>query len=154
MAGRSAGRRIPSGGRILEIDYERYARAEAALAWLNTSGTVTLPTPLSPSSLIGPLLEELDSAMAADNLRIVHLKVSDEAPSGFLKASIVAHGQEPHVNGMLGASPASTHELLLNIRAEGEPSALQRVVETQLRKLPGRWEAQHDAVLRSRAAEA
>jgi hypothetical protein len=132
---------IPSGGKILAIDYERYARAEAALAWLNASGTVTLPTPLSPSSLIGPLLEELDSAMAADNVRIVHLKVSDEAPSGFLKASIVAHGQEPQVNGMLGASPASTHKLLLNIRAEGEPSTLQRVVETQLRKLPGKWES-------------
>ena len=39
------------------------------------------------------------------------------------------------------ASPATTHELLLNIRAEGEPSALQRIVETVLRKLPGRWES-------------
>ena len=67
---------------------------------------------------------------------------------------MVAHGQEPHVNGMLGASPASTHELLLNIRAEGEPSALQRIVDTQLRKLPGTWEAQYDAMLRSRGAEA
>ncbi len=133
---------IPSGGRILDIDYERYARAEAALAWLNTSGTVTLTTPLSPSSLIGPLLDELDSALAAEHLRIVHLKLSDEAESGFLKASMVAPGQEPLVHGMLSASPASTHALLLNIRAEGEPSALQRIVDTQLRKLPGTWEAQ------------
>ena len=71
------------------------------------------------------------------HLRIVHLKVSDEAESGFLKASMVAPGQEPLVHGMLSASPASTHALLLNIRAEGEPSALQRIVDTQLRKLPG-----------------
>jgi hypothetical protein len=79
--------------------------------------------------------------MAAENLRIVHLKLSDEAPSGFVKASMVGHAQEPQVYGMLSASPASTHELLLNIRAEGESSALQRVVETQLQKLPGRWES-------------
>jgi hypothetical protein len=132
---------IPSGARILEIDYERYAKAEAALAWLNASGTVTLATPLSPSSLIGPLLEELDSAMAAEHLRIVHLKLSDEAPSGFVKASMVGHRQEPQVNGMLSASPASTHELLLNIRAEGGSAALQRVVEAQLQNLPGKWES-------------
>jgi Ni2+-binding GTPase involved in maturation of urease and hydrogenase len=133
-----AGHILP-GGRILEIDYERYAKAEAALAWLNASGTVTVTTPLSPSSLIGPLLDELDRAMAAAHLRIVHLKLSDDAPTGFVKASIVDHGQEPQVSGMLSASPASAHELLLNIRAEGDATALQRVVETQLQKLPGTW---------------
>jgi hypothetical protein len=130
---------MASGARILDIDYERYARAEAALAWLNVSGTVTLTTPLSPSSLIGPLLDDLDSALATAHIRIVHLKLSDEADSGFLKASIVAPGQEPIVHGMLTASPASTHELLLNIRGEGEPAVLQGVVEAHLMNLPGVW---------------
>jgi hypothetical protein len=90
--------------------------------------------------LIGPLLDGLDSAMAAEHVRIVHLKVSDDSSSGFLKASMVDPGQEPQVTGMLSASPASTHELLLNIRAEGEPSVLERIVDTQLRKLPGTWD--------------
>jgi hypothetical protein len=130
---------IASGTRILDIDYERYARAEAALAWLNASGTVTLTTPLSPSSLIGPFLGDLDSALTAAHIGIVHLKLSDDAESGFLKASIVAPGEEPVVHGMLTASPASTHELLLNIRGEGEPAVLQEVVETHLKKLPGTW---------------
>jgi len=130
---------IPSGTTILDIDYERYARAEAALAWLNARGTMTLTTPLSPSSLIGPLLDDLDSALAAARVHIVHLKLSDEAASGFLKASIVAPGQEPIVHGMLTASPAFTHELLFNIRAAGDPAVLQRIVETHLAKLPGTW---------------
>jgi hypothetical protein len=130
---------IHAGGKILEIDYQRYAEAEAALAWLNASGTVTLAEPLSPSSLIGPLVDELDAAMAAVNIRVVHLKLSDDSPSGFLKASLLAHGQEPQVSGTLSASPASAHELLLNIRAEGDPVVLQRIVDTQLTKLPGTW---------------
>jgi len=130
---------IASGTKILDIDYERYARAEAALAWLNASGTVTLTTPLSPSSLIGPLLDDLDSALAAAHIRIVHLKLSDEAESGFLKASIVVPGQEPVVHGMLTASPAAAHELLLNIRAEGQPARLQEIVETHLKRLSGTW---------------
>ena len=67
---------IPSGGKILDIDYDRYARAEAALAWLNCGVTVKLDPPLSPALLIGPLLDELQSALTAQGLRIVHYESS------------------------------------------------------------------------------
>lgn len=131
---------IPSGGRILEIDYARYARAEAALAWLNCSASVKLDPPLSPALLIGPLLDDLRKALTAGGLRIVHLKLSDDSASGYLKASSVNHEEEPLVHGMLDASPAELHQLLLNVRAEGDPGALQRMVEAQLAKLPGKVE--------------
>lgn len=131
---------IPAGGRILEIDYERYARAEAALAWLNCSVTVQLETALSPALVVGPLLDQLDAALTAAGLQIAHLKILDESPAGFLKASIVANGGEPSVQGMLDASPAGRHELLVNARAAGEPETLRRVVETQLAKLAGKIE--------------
>jgi len=131
---------IPSGGKILEIDYARYARAEAALAWLNCSVIVTLHSPVSPALLIGPLLDELSLALAAEGLRIVHLKLSDDSTSGYLKASVVSNGQEPLVHGMLDASPADVHQLLFNVRAEGDPATLRRVVEKQLAKLRGEFE--------------
>ena len=131
---------VPAGGRILDIDYERYARAEAALAWLNCSVTVKLETPLSPALLIGPLLDEMQRALTADGLRVVHLKLSDDSASGYLKASIISNGAEPVVHGMLDASPAELHQLLLNVRAEGDPAALRRIVEEQLAKLPGEIE--------------
>ncbi len=131
---------VPSGGRILDIDYERYARAEAALAWLNCSASVKLDPPLSPALLIGPLLDELRHALAAEGLRIVHLKLSDDSACGYLKASIVSSGEEPLVHGMLDASPAELHQLLLNVRAEGDPATLQRIVEEKLATLPGEIE--------------
>ena len=131
---------VPAGGRILDIDYERYARAEAALAWLNCSVTVKLDAPLSPALLIGPLLDEMQGALTGKDLRIVHLKLSDDSPSGYLKASMVSNAEEPLVQGMLDASPAELHELLLNVRAEGDPATLQRIVEEQLVKLPGEIE--------------
>jgi hypothetical protein len=131
---------ILSGSRILDIDYERYARAEAALAWLNCSATVKLDPPLSPALLIGPLLEELGRRLRAEGLRIVHLKLADDSPSGYLKASMVTNGEEPVVHGMLDASPAEVHQLLLNVRAEGDPETLRRIVEDQLAKLPGKIE--------------
>lgn len=131
---------IPPGGKILDIDYERYARAEAALAWLNCGATVNLDPPLSPALLIGPLLDDLRTALTADGLCIVHLKLSDHSPSGYLKASIVNNGEEPLVQGMLDASPAELHQLLLNVRAEGDPVTLRRIVQEQLAKLPGEIE--------------
>jgi hypothetical protein len=131
------GGRFRPGGRILEIDYERYARAEASLAWLNCSARVKPAVPASPAAVVGPLLEGLDAALTAEGLAIAHVKVMDESPVGWVKASIVRNGGEPSVQGNLDASPAAVHELLLNARAAGSPDDLRRAVETQLAAIPG-----------------
>ena len=130
--------RITPGAHILDIDYERYARAEAAFAWMNCTATVELHEPLSPAMVVGPLLERLDAAFTAGGLDIAHLKLIDEAASGYLKASLVRNGDEPAVEGSMTASPASMHELLLNVRAAGDPRHLQSIVEAQFAALPGR----------------
>jgi Ni2+-binding GTPase involved in maturation of urease and hydrogenase len=131
---------IPAGGRILDLDYEQYARAEAAFAWMNCTAAVELREGLSPAMVVGPLLEGLDAALTAAGLHVAHLKLIDESASGYLKASLVRNGEEPVVEGMLDAAPASRHELLLNVRAEGDPGDLRRIVEEQLAALPGRVE--------------
>ena len=131
------GGRFRPGGKILQIDYERYARAEAALAWLNCSATVTMTSPASPASLVGPLLEAIDAALTAKGLAIAHLKVMDESPAGWVKASIVRNGGEPSLQGNLDAAPAVVHEILLNARASGSPDDLRLAVETQLAAIPG-----------------
>ncbi len=126
------------GARILDIDYDRYARAEAALAWLNCRAQVRLRDALSPAMVVGPLLDELDVRLSSDGLAVVHLKLIDRSPAGWLKAGIVQAGGEPVVEGMMDASPALRHDLLVNVRALGEPEVLREAVESQLRKLAGR----------------
>ena len=42
----------PVGAKLLEIDYDFYARAEAALGWLNWSATLRVSPALSPSALV------------------------------------------------------------------------------------------------------
>ncbi len=131
------GGRFRAGGKILEIDYERYARAEASLAWLNCAATVRPAVALPPASVVGPLLEELGAALTDQRLTIAHLKVMDATPTGWVKASIVRDGAEPSVQGNLAASPAAVHRLLLNARVAGPPAALRRVVEERLAAIPG-----------------
>ena len=41
---------------VLDIDYERYAQAEAALSWLNFRAVFASRAPISPAMLLGPWL--------------------------------------------------------------------------------------------------
>jgi hypothetical protein len=125
------------GTTTLEIDYARYARAEAALAWLNLSFNLELASPLSPALVVGPFMDQLDEALTGAEISIVHLKVFDSSATGWLKAALCSNGEEPRVEGNLDASPASRHELLVNLRAKGDPARVQEIVEAQLRQLEG-----------------
>ncbi len=107
------------GSEILEIDYEQYAQAEAALAWLNAEVSIRCSIPKSPAMILGPFLDGCDRDFTAEGITIAHLKAIVHAESGFLKAAICANGQEPVVEGMLDASPTMNHHLLLNARVVG-----------------------------------
>ncbi len=115
-------------GRQLTVDYRRYADAEAALGWLNWHVQIDLETGLSPALVVGPFVERLDSALSERGVRIVHLKVLDQTPVGYVRLSLCANGDEPIVEGALDAAPTRAHELLVNARAVGDPDALSEAV--------------------------
>jgi hypothetical protein len=124
---------------VLDIDYARYAEAEAALAWLNFHAVVELCQPLSPAMLLGPLIDGFDRSLTDAHVQIVHLKTIDQTPAGYVKAAMCANGQEPTVEGTLDASPTLRHEITLNIRALGEPETIIAIVESELQKLDGHF---------------
>lgn len=130
--------KLALGGAILEIDYQRYAQAEAALAWLNAEADLASDPPLSPAMLLGPFLDQLDRDLTQAEIPIVHLKAIDHAPTGWLKAALCANGEEPSVEGALDASPATNHRLLLNLRAAAAPEPVRAIVERAFASLPGR----------------
>lgn len=129
--------RIAAGQTLLDIDYSEYARAEAALAWLNAELVLRSEPARSPAMVLGPLVEQLDQALTGAGIGIVHLKVTDQAATGFLKVAICGGGQEPEVEGALDASPCARHSLLLNLRAAGSPETVRSIVEDVLAGLPG-----------------
>jgi len=132
-----AGTRI-CGAHLLDIDYQTYAEAEAALGWLNWDATVQLRKALSPPQLAGPLLDRLDRALTAEGARIAHLKVFDRTRTGYLKASVCRNGEAPSTDGDLAAPPARRHELTLNLRARAAPELLRRIVQQASATVPGR----------------
>lgn len=128
---------LESGKTILDIDYTRYAEAEAALAWLNLSCVFEPTIALTPASVLGPFLDDVDHALTAAQVDIVHLKIFCNSAAGWLKAAICANGEEPKVDGQLDASPAKRHELLVNLRAKGDPDLVGRIVAAQVQDLSG-----------------
>jgi hypothetical protein len=108
------------------------------LAWLNLSLTLEPALPASPALAVGPFFDGLQDALTNAGISIAHLKVFDRSPTGWLKVAVTANGEEPAVEGNLDASPADRHELLVNLRAKGDPAEVQNLVEGQLRMLEGR----------------
>jgi hypothetical protein len=128
------GSSVTPATRSVPIDYARYAEAEAALAWFNARVTARAARAISPAMLVGPLLDRL----SAEIPQIVHLKLFTHCESGYLKAAVTSSGGDPQVEGVLDASPAMAHEVLLNVRALCGPEELQAIVEREVAALPSR----------------
>ena len=136
------GRRV-AGARLLDVDYEQYAAAEAALGWLNVHAAIRLDLPTSPAGFVGPLLDKLDGALSDEDIRIVHLKLFDQTWHGYVMASIRANGGEPDPQGDLIADPTTDHQLAINLRALGDAALLRRIVERVLSEIPGCVDVRH-----------
>ncbi|HZQ53678.1 MAG TPA: GTP-binding protein [Bryobacteraceae bacterium] len=128
---------ITAGSKLLDIDYQRYAEAEAALGWLNWTATLQLSNPLGAAELVGPFVDTLLSALETEGARIAHLKVLDETPGSYLKVAATGNTEQPHVEGDLTASPETLHEIRVNLRAVIEPGRLKQVFARQMEQLPG-----------------
>jgi hypothetical protein len=122
----------------LDIDYQQYAQAEAALAWLNLQATFEPQIPISPGLVLGPFLDSLDQELTQAGISTIHLKMIVSSSSGFVKAAMCENGQDPQVEGALDASPSAKHDILLNLRALGQPHSTRRIVEQELARLEGR----------------
>jgi hypothetical protein len=122
---------------LVSLDYSRYAAAEAALAWLNWHAHVRLDAPATPAMVVGVLAEHLERELAAAGLAVAHVKVLDQADTGYVRVSLCGDGRTPAVEGALDASSAARHQLLVNARVIGDPEMLSRVVAKCLRALGG-----------------
>ena len=127
-----------AGARVIDVDYDRYAAAEASLGWLNASIQIEMQTAASPASVIGPLLDSLDQRLTVGGAAIAHLKLFDQTASSYLKAGIVANGGEPSVEGDTLAPAELHHHVVINLRAVAAPECLREMVEAALEDQAGR----------------
>lgn len=101
------------------LDYDRYAAAEAALAWLNHE--VTVAGPLNPNRWARVALASLSHA-AADTL-VGHVKVSVETEEGIAKGSVTSGAAVPTLD-VQGPATAANARAVFNLRVAWPPATL------------------------------
>jgi len=137
-----------TGAKLLDIDYARYAEAEASLGWLNQRGDLRLDRPLTPAAIVGPFVTRLDRLLTDSGIPIAHLKVFAQSANGHVKASVCRNGERPAVAGTLDAPPAARCTLTINLRAAGDPALLSTLVDQATNDLPGRFGVHHAEAFR------
>jgi G3E family GTPase len=112
----------------LDIDYDRYAAAEAQLAWLNQEFTVTSTNGgFSPAAWATAALKHLATAAEAAAAEIGHAKLTVDTGGRLTKMSITGSGIVPSVD-LAVDGPVDHATVTLNARVACEPAALDEAV--------------------------
>jgi len=99
-----------------DIDYDRYAHAEAELAWTNQTFTLT-GRGFSALEWAKVLLEHLGAAIDAEDAAIGHIKLRVAAADGAVKASLTQAGAAPTFDQHHGG-PLSEATVTFNARVQ------------------------------------
>ena len=112
----------------LEIDYERYAKAEAALGWLNTFALLASDKKLNANDILTDIVNGIKDRIKGQNSEIAHLKVYAVSSLDYAKMGVTGVDEEITVNRAMQLS-ASKMNLIINARVEMDPIALRQITE-------------------------
>jgi G3E family GTPase len=125
----------PGANTVLrQIDYDRYAHAEAVLGWLNAAILMSASEPFDASDFARTLMRELREDFKQKEGEIGHLKMVITSAGKSMWANLTHLSAEPSISGealdrLLKAS------LIINARVRLEPEELESMVRTVLKKV-------------------
>jgi hypothetical protein len=113
---------------VLDIDYLRYAEAEACLGWLNASGVIAAGEPFSPREWLATTFDRMERAFIAASLSVAHVKIYLETAEGELKASLTQLGMPVTWDAQRTGTTSAEVRVTINARVSSEPRMLERIV--------------------------
>ena len=123
----------------LQIDYDAYAEGEALLGWFN--GSVTLGgTSFDGNAWLLDYVVSLHQRLGALSVEIAHLKATLASPEAPDELAVVqaAHADSAPAASYRLEAPVSRGELVVNLRAEGDPALLRVLALDVLGESAGR----------------
>jgi G3E family GTPase len=134
IASAEAGRGAPP-----DLDYDEYAEGEALLGWLNTTVRLEADAPFDGNALLADVATRVQNRLGAGGVEVAHLKAvltPDEDGADLAVLNLVRGDARPEMSHRL-AEPLESGELVLNLRAEGDPERLEAVVREALGTIVG-----------------
>lgn len=125
----------PGANSVLrQIDYDRYASAEAVLGWLNTAVKISSQKPIDSERLLADLSVILRDAFKEKDAGIGHLKCALTGGGKSMWVNLTDLSAEPILSAeRIGRLTTGT--LLVNARVKMEPEDLETIVRRSLRRL-------------------
>lgn len=112
----------------VDIDYDRYARAEAELAWLNRA-YVLRGTEIDLTAWSSAVMQGIHDTCRERGRLIGHVKVRATADEGEVKLSLV--GGEPVLDESLDV-PVGHARIVVNARVACEPSEMDAILDASV----------------------
>ena len=112
------------------LDYELYADGEALLGWLNATVRITAASPFDGNALVLDLAREVGVRLGSLDVEIAHFKTTltpDEGIGDLAVVNLVGGDRAPETSHCLQEEMRSG-ELIVNLRAEGDPQDMHDVV--------------------------
>jgi hypothetical protein len=125
----------------MEVDYDLYADGEALLGWVNATCQVSAlaraesrpAEPFDGNHLLRQLAEQVQRELAAASIEIAHFKMTlaPEEGNDLAVLNLVRTDARPETPYRL-ADDLAVGELIVNLRAEGDPSRLNDITVAAL----------------------
>src|SRR5215213_837328 len=122
----------------MDVDYDLYADGEALLGWVNATCRVSSAEPFDGNRLLSQLAGRVQRALAAAAIEIAHFKMTLTPDEGndLAVLNLVRTDAQPESPYRL-ADGLAAGELILNLRAEGDPSQLNDITVSALEAVAG-----------------
>ena len=119
----------PSSRPAMEVDYDTYAEGEALLGWLNATCRLRGDASFDGNRLLRELADNVRGQLAGSGIEIAHFKMTLAPDSGTDLAVLNLVGTDARVESPHQlAEDLNDGELIINLRAEGDPDRLKAVV--------------------------
>ncbi len=130
----------PGAGTVLrEIDYDRYAAAEAILGWLNAAVKLTASQPTSSEKLLTNLIRLLQKAFKESDAGIGHLKCALTNKGKSTWVNLTGINAKVNIGGST-TQKFSNGTLLINARVKMEPEHLEIIVRDILNEVSSHFD--------------
>jgi G3E family GTPase len=123
----------PASHPSMDVDYDTYAEGEALLGWMNATCSLSSPRPVDGNRFLQLLAARVQQELAAAGVEVAHFKMtlSPDTGSDLAVVNLVrTDGRAESLHQL--ADELSAGELIVNLRAEGDPSHLEATARTAL----------------------
>ena len=123
--------------RVMEVDYEIYADGEALLGWLNATVNLQSDSAFEAAEVMKAIAESVQSRLRSVDSEVAHFKMTFSPDHGFAETAVlnlVRNDFIPELSQDLD-EPATAGQLIVNLRAEAEPSILADAVRNAIEQL-------------------